>query len=350
MTAAAAPGADRATAVRPGTPKASLGGLLVRILGIYLWGRAQPESLPVPTLEGGAPGAAAPVSPQVRRLGTINRILAGLFTLAGLTAGVVALLASLHLHKSLGGFPVSGDSLLDSAERLRAGWRGGPLPSLYPSYKERLERVARLVEEGRESLLAADRERVACAEILNPMGLPGRILRGAAVVTPFEQALEKVAMPFHRSTAAYQEMQAQLQPYQRLGSKTPETVHATLAKAGAGHALALLLRDRSGRTVWPSAPPFMLAPGAMVELPLVQGAVVRLSDVVRAPGGANELAEDLDLPLERLPDAGITFPRNGAFVRLRYDPADSALAPALPPLPLAAEEELIPLPRELRGR
>lgn len=328
----------RVFALPKGPPSVGPGGLLVRTLGILLWRLADPASLPVPAVD--SEPARAP-RPDAGALGAATRVAAAAAALAGAALLAVALAAFLSTRSLVEQFAVTspGTPLDETAAHLERSVSGAWWSLFYPSFDARAARAAAAIREGRSALAAAADAYEAAVAGAAATGPVGRLARGAEIVAPVNAALDQVATPWHRGTLAFREIREAVRPYAEGGAEGVARLRGTVKAALPGHALLVTLDD--GRASKP------LEVGDRLDIPLVAGAVVRLTDLARPSDDVPfVVVEDRELPMAAWPESEkeILFPQNGATFRVRLDDEWLQKAPPLPPLSASARAEL-----DLRG-
>ncbi|MCC7142175.1 MAG: hypothetical protein IT349_08755 [Candidatus Eisenbacteria bacterium] len=306
------------------------------MLGLWIWSKAKPETLPVPALDGDQ-------TPIVREqghpvLGPLTRIgfWIGLL-LAGAVLGIGALQkkANVELRDRFQISPGSM-SLTEVAEQIEVGARG-PVSFLYPGYPPRLDRMAQKVREGTEPLRTAARAYAEVAESVNQFGLAGRLAHGAERVGPLASSLSRVRSFWHQETTSWKEMQAALAPYLVRGSGALPPLRGVVRSTTSDHAVILSVIGSDGATRTETA---ALQAGARFQLPIEEGALLVLTDLERRPGEPYRVVDELRLTLATWSDREISFGRSGASVRVNFDDELERRAPAFPPLSPAARKEL----------
>ncbi len=326
----AAPPAERVSSLGPGA-------LLVRAVGIALWRAADPDSLPVP--DPGASGAAGRAA--VAGASSLPRVVAAILVVIALAALGVGTVAWLAVGNAVSDFihTPPGTPLSVTADRLAHRVDGTWWSALYPSVPARLDRAAESIRSGETELrdLAGvyGRDRLA----LDRRGLPARLLGGAAAVAPVAAALDRVRTPWHRGTLVYQEIEEAVRPYREGGAEAPAKLTAVLVQAPPDHALVAEVTGPDGSRL--AASP-TLDMGGTLTLPLVAGARIRFTSLVRPEAGAAYRVEgETAFALEDWPRSEFTVPGSGAFA-FRFDPEAVRKAPPLPPLSAAAQAEIAP--------
>ncbi len=324
--------------IRPRGPASiSLWGFIERCIALWIWGRARPESLPVPPL----PGSLTPIRREVGHpvFGPLSRILAwsllALAVVVGATASIEGRATSALRDRYL--LSPGSMSLLEVAGQIEVALQGSPVAWLYPDFAARTTRIAERIRVGTQPLDRAAVTYRTTAGLINELGLPGRLQMGAERVQPLARSLEQVRSIWHQETASFKEMESAMAPYLANAGKTPPPLRGVIKATTADHAVIFAVVSREGMKL---AETPALEAGGRFQLPIAEGATLLASALYRRPGEPYQVVEDLRLPLAVWSEKELSFPRSSTTVQVEFDGEVKRMAPPFPPLSDAARKEL----------
>ncbi len=327
----------------------SAGGLLTRIVGMTVWRIARAESLPVPPLRGEGSSSVPSLTGMRLMAALALRAVSVAATIAAVCAIVIGAIAFDRLRSIRSNLldNPEGDTLLQQADRLQNSLDGAWWVRFYPGYPDRIARMAREIREGRSALVDAAVAYGDSREALASLGLPARLVRGAEIVTPLKDAIERISTQFHRETVTYLQIEAETRPYLR-SEQNRAVLTGVLSSCPSGHALLIAGLDREGITKWRTPDP--VQNGKEFRLDLRAVATVRLTDLFKPPGAASwQVVESVDIPFETWADGPVPFAAADSRFKVKFAQEKEAQAPRLAKLSLYARAAIAPLPSTLRG-